>query len=39
MFTKLLSWMVPCARFDTTKQIEILVLRRQLAVLQRRTPR
>ena len=39
MFTKLLSWMVLCARSDTTKDIEILVLRHQLAVLQRRTPR
>jgi putative transposase len=39
MFTKLLSWMALCARSDTTKEIEILVLRHQLAVLQRRTPR
>jgi transposase len=39
MFTKLLSWMVLCARSDTTKDIEILVLRHQLTVLQRRTPR
>ena len=39
MFTKLLSWMVLCARSDTTKDIEILVLRHQLAVLQRCTPR
>ena len=39
MFTKLLSWMVLRARSDTTKEIEILVLRHQLAVLQRRTPR
>jgi putative transposase len=39
MFTKLLSWMVLCARTDTTKDIEILLLRHQLAVLQRRTPR
>jgi putative transposase len=36
MFTKLLSWMALCARSDTTKEIEILVLRHQLAVLQRR---
>jgi hypothetical protein len=39
MFTKLLSWMVLCARSDTTKDIEILILRDQLTVLQRRTPR
>src|SRR5688500_13151463 len=39
MFTKLLSWMALCARSDTSKEIEILVLRHQLAVLQRRTPR
>jgi hypothetical protein len=39
MFTTLLSWMALCARSDTTKEIEILVLRHQLAVLQRRTPR
>jgi putative transposase len=37
--TKLLGWMVLHARSDTTKEIEILVLRHQLAVLQRRTPR
>ena len=39
MFVKLLSWIVLRARSDTTKEIEILVLRHQLAVLQRRTPR
>jgi putative transposase len=39
MFAKLLSWMVLHARSSTTKEIEILVLRHQLAVLQRRTPR
>jgi putative transposase len=39
MFFKLLSWIVLRARSDTTKEIEILVLRHQLAVLQRRTPR
>jgi putative transposase len=38
MFFKLLSWIVPRARPDTTKEIEILVLRHQLAVLPRRTP-
>jgi P-type Cu2+ transporter len=38
MLTKLLGWMVLHARFDTTKAIEILVLRHQLAVLRRRTP-
>ena len=39
MFTKLLGWMVLRTRSDTAKEIEILVLRHQLAVLQRRTPR
>jgi hypothetical protein len=39
MLTKLLGWMVLHARSDTTKEIEILVLRHQLAVLRRRTPR
>jgi transposase len=39
MFSKLLSWMVLRTRSDTAKDIEILVLRHQLAVLQRRTPR
>jgi hypothetical protein len=34
-FAKLLGWMVPPS--DTAKEIEILVLRHQLAVLQRRT--
>jgi putative transposase len=43
MFAKLLSWMVLHVRSDTAKEIEILVLRHQLAVLQlavlqRRTP-
>ena len=38
-FAKLLSWMVLHARSDTTNEIEILVLRHQLAVLQRRTSR
>jgi hypothetical protein len=39
VFAKLLSWLVLHARSDTAKEIEILVLRHQLAVLQRRTPR
>ena len=39
MFAKLLGWVVLRIRSDTTKDIEILVLRHQLAVLQRRTPR
>jgi putative transposase len=38
-FAKLLSWIVLHARSDTTNEIEILVLRHQLAVLQRRTSR
>jgi hypothetical protein len=32
MFAKLLSWMVLCVRSDTANEIEILVLRHQLAV-------
>ena len=39
MFSKLLGWIVLRTRSDTSKEIEILVLRHQLAVLQRRTPR
>jgi hypothetical protein len=39
MFSKLLGWMVLRTRSNTTKEIEILVLRHQLAVLQRRMPR
>src|SRR5215207_8951660 len=39
MFSKVLGWIVLHIRSDTTKDIEILVLRHQLAVLQRRTPR
>jgi hypothetical protein len=39
MFAKLLGWMVLRIRSDTTKDIEILVRRHQLAVLQRRIPR
>ena len=39
VLTKLLSWIVLRIRSDTTKDIEILVLRHQLAVLQRRMPR
>ena len=39
MFAKLLSWMVLRTRSDAAKEIEILVLRHQLAVLQRRPRR
>jgi putative transposase len=39
MFAKLLGWMMLRIRADATKDIEILVRRHQLAVLQRRTPR
>jgi len=39
MFTTLLSWMLLCIRSDATTDIEILVLRHQLATLQRRTAR
>ncbi len=39
LFVTFVSWMVLQARPDTAKEIEILVLRHQLVVLQRRTPR
>jgi putative transposase len=39
MFAKLLGWVVLHARSNTAREIEILVLRHQLAALQRRTPR
>ena len=39
MFSTLLGWIALRIRSDTSKEIEILVLRHQLAVLQRRTPR
>jgi hypothetical protein len=39
MFAKLLSWIVLRTRSDAAKEIEILVLRHQLPVLQRRQPR
>src|SRR6186713_171796 len=39
VFTKLLGWMVLRTRSDATKDIEIIVLRHQLAVLRRHTPR
>jgi putative transposase len=39
VFINLLGWIVFSTRSDTSKDIEILVLRHQLPVLQRRTPR
>jgi hypothetical protein len=39
MLTTLLGWLVLRLRSDTAKEIEILVLRHQLAVLGRRTRR
>ena len=39
MISTLLGWIVLRARCDTSKEIEILVLRHQLAVLRRRTSR
>ena len=39
ILTKLPSWMVLHTRSGASNEIEILVLRHQLAVLQRRTPR
>ena len=37
MYSTLLGWIVLRTRSDTSKEIEILVLLHQLAVLQRRT--
>jgi hypothetical protein len=39
MFVTVVSWLVPRTHTDRSNEIEILVLRHQLAVLQRRTPR
>jgi len=39
VISKLASWMVLLARSDAAKDVEILVLRHQLAVLHRKTPR
>jgi hypothetical protein len=39
VFVTLLRWIVLRTRSDTANEIEILVLRHQLTVLQRRTPR
>ena len=39
MFAKLLGWIGLHTRSDDTKEIETLVLRHRLTVLQRRTPR
>jgi hypothetical protein len=39
VFSTLVSWMVLQTRSDADKEIEILVLRHQLALLQRCTPR
>ena len=38
MLSKLLGWMVLRTRSDTAKEIEILVLRHQLAALQQLDP-
>jgi putative transposase len=38
LLPQLQGWMVLCPQSDRTKEIEILVLRHQLAVLQRRMP-
>jgi putative transposase len=39
MFCKLLSWIVLRTHCNTATEIEILVLRHQLAVLRQHTPR
>ncbi len=39
MLTRLAAWMVLLTRSETTNQVDFIVLRRQLAVLRRSTPR
>ena len=39
MLTRVLSWLALLARADTAKDIEILVLRHEVAVLRRTNPR
>jgi hypothetical protein len=38
MLTRVLSWLALLARSDATKDVEILVLRHEVAVLRRRNP-
>jgi hypothetical protein len=39
MLVRVLSWLALLARSDTTKDVEILVLRHEVAVLRRSIPR
>ena len=39
LLTHVLSWLAMLARSDTAKDVEILVLRHEVAVLHRRQPR
>jgi hypothetical protein len=39
MLARILSWLALIARSDAAKDVEILVLRREVAVLRRQTPR
>ena len=39
MLARVLSWLVLLSRSDTAKDIEILVLRHEVAVLRRHNPR
>ena len=39
LLARVLSWLVLLARSDTVKDIEILVLRHEIAVLRRNNPR
>src|SRR5512144_2544752 len=39
MLARVLSWLALLARSDATKDVEILVLRHEVAVLRRRNPR
>jgi putative transposase len=39
VLTRVLSWLAPLARSDAAKEIEILVLRHEVAVLRRHNPR
>ena len=39
MLARIVSWLALIARSDAAKDVEILVLRREVAVLRRQTPR
>jgi putative transposase len=39
MLIRVLSWLAPLARSDTAKDVEILTLRHEVAILRRTNPR